>query len=276
MNRYPISDASFAQVVDYYQYDKDLPLEGIVIDSWPADPSYALDKVEYRSTHDERVPAYFAYLSSEVRKERRLPAVLLLHGSSMFLGKNEDWAREWRDLLVRQGYCVLCADFYGYGERRRADTLRQPGDYSFRDAFVQCVTDQRRGLDYLLTREEVDPTRIVLMGGSLGGWFGVLVAGLEPRLAGLVLTVSSAQPGGAPTDDPLARFYHTLNFAPRVRAPVLMVNSEADGRPQGEELFEALPNPKRQIWYDHTEHYLPPRDFSSDILDWLHGLLRIG
>ena len=98
-----------------------------------------------------------------------------------------------------------------------------------------------------------------------------MVAGLENRFAAVVLTVTGAWPE-APTDDPFERFWHTLNFAPRTTAPVLMVNATGDGRASGKELFAAMPEPKRQIWYE-SNHYLPPREYNKDIVAWLHARL---
>lgn len=74
------------------------------------------------------------------------------------------------------------------------------------------------------------------------------------------------------TDDRVARYIHTLSFAPRITAPVLMVNATGDGRPLGEELFTAMPEPKRQIWYE-TDRYQPARAYSAGILAWLRQRL---
>ena len=38
---------------------------------------------------------------------------------------------------------------------------------------IQSVTDQRRGIDFLFSRPEVDTTKVALMGGSMGGYFGL-------------------------------------------------------------------------------------------------------
>ena len=128
--------------------------------------------------------------------------------------------------------------------------------------------DQRRGIDYLLTRSEVDNDRIALMGGSLGGFYGTFVSGVEDRMMAIVLTVTSAWPADRATDDPTVRFSHTLNFAPWFSAPTLMVNADGDGREAGEELFNVVPEPKQQIWHE-SSHYLPPREYNEDILAWL-------
>lgn len=70
----------------------------------------------------------------------------------------------------------------------------------------------------------------------------------------------------------LIKFGHTLNFVPHVSAPILMVNATGDGRELGEELYRAMPEPRKQIWYE-SNHYLAPREYNEDILAWLHKYL---
>ena len=265
-NRQPVSEEVFATIADRYEYDRSQPLDTSVIGVWPHRRPYIIEKVEFSSINNERVPAYFTYPKDSIFSiATRHPAVLLLHGANDFWGKNEDWSLEWMDILAREGWCVLVADFYGFGERKKAG---QKPQWWVSGSYIQAVTDQRRGIDFLFSRPEVDTTKVALMGGSMGGYFGTFVAGLESRFTTVVLTVTGTSSVGA-TDDALHRFRHILNFAPRVSAPVLMVNATGDGRPFGEELYNAMPEPKQQIWYE-SEHYLPPREYNEDILNWLH------
>lgn len=51
-----------------------------------------------------------------------------------------------------------------------------------------------------------------------------------------------------------------------------MVNATGDGRELPEELFRAMPEPRKQVWYE-SDHYLPPRQYNEDIVAWLHEYL---
>ena len=51
VSRTPVEDTAFAQIADLYQYDADLPLEGVTVGSWPARIPYVIDKVIFTSTH---------------------------------------------------------------------------------------------------------------------------------------------------------------------------------------------------------------------------------
>lgn len=272
-NRVPVDINTFAQIAEHFQYDRSMPLKSQVIGFWPHRNPYTIEKVSFESIHGKRVPAYFA--CPKDTNGTQYPAVLLLHGRNEFWGKNEDWALEWMDILARSNRCVLVPDLPGFGERKQADEpySSRVGPYTRRDMTIQSVTDQRRGLDYLFSRFEVDTTKVGLLGGSMGGYYGTLVAGLDKRLSAVVITVAGAWPSGVSTNDSFLQYRHTLNFAPRISAPVLMVNATGDGREGGEELFMAMPEPKKQIWYE-SSHYLPPREYNADIMAWLDLHLR--
>ena len=266
MSRQPVDAEIFTRIAEHYQYEADLPLEPVTVGSWKARIPYTIDKVIYSSTHSERVPGHFAHPSDAGPGPH--PTILLVHGANSFWGRTEGWAMDWLDILARAGYCVLCIDNANHGERMTEPlNIMEAGSYRHREWMIQCVTDQRRGIDYLQTRPEVDPSRISLFGGSLGGWIGCLVGGLDERFAAVVLTVIGAWVDGD-TDDPRSCWVNMLNFVPHFSAPTLMVNATGDGREPGEELFAAMPDPKQQIWIE-SSHYLPPREHNAEILTWL-------
>jgi cephalosporin-C deacetylase-like acetyl esterase len=95
-----------------------------------------------------------------------------------------------------------------------------------------------RALDYLLTRPDWDGKTIVLTGGSMGGQQSLVLAGLRPGkiTAALVCVPAGADANGDlhgrkagypnwPSDNPdvmkTALFFDTVNFASRIKAPVM-------------------------------------------------------
>jgi dipeptidyl aminopeptidase/acylaminoacyl peptidase len=269
-----VDDAAFRQIADLFQYDHTLSLEAATIGVWPYRIPYVIEKIAYRSAHNERVPGYFAH--PIVEQGQRFPAVLLVHGSNGFWGKNEDWVQDWLDVLVRSGRCVLVIDNYGFGERMLNPDIEEERllPYKTRDMVVQSVIDQRRGIDYLETRPEVDSKKIGLLGGSRGSWIGAMVAGLDPRFSAVVLTVTQESNGS--TDDPNRRYRHTLNFVPRITAPVLLVNATQDKPVRSElakEIMGLLRVPKRQVWYE-TGHYIAPKTGNKEALEWFDTYLK--
>jgi dienelactone hydrolase len=266
----PVDATTFAQIADLFQYDRTLPLEAITLGDWPYRIPYVIEKISYRSTHNEIIPGYFAHPQTSPGK--RTAALLLVHGSNGIWGKNEDWALDWMDVLARSGRAVLVIDNYGFGERLKpgeGEQGRPMGAFETRDMVIQTVVDQRRGLDYLESRPEVDPSKIGLLGGSRGGWIGAMVAGLDHRVKAVVLTVV-AEPRGTTTDS-FSRYQHTLNFVPHIGAPVLMVGASRDKPSRvtfDRQLYAFLPGPKQEIWFE-SEHYIPPKQNNQEILQWL-------
>jgi hypothetical protein len=62
---------------------------------------------------------------------------------------------------------------------------------------VRNVVDLRRAIDLLLDRDDVDPKRIALVGYSLGAQAAALTAGVEDRLAGVILQAPPSHLDGA-------------------------------------------------------------------------------
>jgi len=104
--------------------------------------------------------------------------------------------------------------------------------------FLNMYLRDSRVLDYLLTRSDWDGKTLVLMGGSMGGQQSLALAGLRPEKISAVLV---CVPAGAdsngdlharkagypnwPSDNPAAMktglYFDTVNFASRIKAPVM-------------------------------------------------------
>lgn len=160
---------------------------------------YRIEKVIYESQ-----PGYFVtanlYLPSGPGPR---PAMLGTAGHSAGGKAYTLYQRVWIS-LARRGFVVLAVDPPGQGERLEyydADTGRSrlgsggTGEHTM--AGIQCLLtgtsfgryelwDDIRGVDYLLSRSEVDPKRIAVVGNSGGGTQSAYLAAVEPRLAAAV------------------------------------------------------------------------------------------
>lgn len=152
--------------------------------------AYTIEKLIYESRPNYPVTANL-YLPKN--KTGKLPAVLAACGHSR-TGKAEPKYQEFARNLARQGYVVLIFDPPAQGERFEYDNkpgepVVQWGVHSHIVAGNQMnllgwnfalweTWDGIRGLDYLLSRPEVDPKRVGLTGNSGGGtqttWLNVL------------------------------------------------------------------------------------------------------
>ena len=107
----------------------------------------------------------------------RRPTILVAHGNAGCLPDHDEFC----SFLADYGFNVLLFDYRGYG---RSDL---PTRGLRRD---DLVIDAQAALEYLLTREDVDPERVGLLGYSLGGNIGLAMAADEPR-ARAVATIAT-------------------------------------------------------------------------------------
>jgi cephalosporin-C deacetylase-like acetyl esterase len=113
---------------------------------------------------------------------------------------------------------VVYPIFKGTYERGGAEP---EGPNAERERVIAWSRELGRTLDYLATRNDIDSSRIGYYGVSQGGDAGVILTALEPRLKASVLQGSGLWRAWPSEID-------LLNFAPRVRAPTLMLNGLYD------------------------------------------------
>jgi pimeloyl-ACP methyl ester carboxylesterase len=142
---------------------------------------------EYRASLETmQIPSHGALMNALVyvaAGEGPHPTVILLHG---FPGneRNLDLAQDMR----RAGWDVLYFNYRG--------AWGTPGDFSFSHG----IEDTAAALAYLrqpanAARLRLDPTRIVLVGHSMGGFMTVQAAATDPAIKGIAI-ISAADLGG--------------------------------------------------------------------------------
>ena len=163
------------------------------------------------------------------------------------------------------------------GTFERGDDLKS--DYpnttsSYRDHVIAWSKDLGRSIDYLETRPEIDRNKLAYQGFSWGGAMGAVLPAVEDRIKVCVLVVPgfNLQKSLPEVDE--------LNFAPRVRLPVLMLNGRFDFfypvESSQEPMFRLLGTPKerkRHMVYE-TGHNIPRNEMIKETLDWLDRYLR--
>lgn len=182
-----------------------------------------------------------------------------------------------------------------------------PRDYrsvgnSDRDSsyFLQMYLRDSRALDYLLTRPDWDGRTIVLTGGSMGGQQSLALAGLRPdRISAVLVCVPAGADSNGdlharkagypnwPSDNPdvmkTALYFDTVNFAPRITAPVMAGLGFIDTISPPAGVWTALnqiPGPVEALAMIESEHdNLTPakaRACSSRVNEILDQLVHLG
>jgi dipeptidyl aminopeptidase/acylaminoacyl peptidase len=222
----------------------------------------------------------------------RLPTLFWIHGGP--IGMTADaWHWRWNPLLlVAQGYAVV-----------------QPnprGSTGFGQPFVQgvwgnvwgdqCYRDLMAVADAMEQRSDIDPKRIMAMGGSFGGYMTNWIGSQTDRFRCLIthasvctmaqFTGTTDHPawwylemgGEDPYADPL-RFdrYAPIRYIKQWKSPVLIIHGELDYRcpiNEGLNLFEALQYhrvPSELLVFPDENHWiLKPRN----IVVWYEAVLE--
>jgi dienelactone hydrolase len=135
----------------------------------------------------ERVPGII--IRSEKTATHR-PAVILLHGT----GDSKEGMLDLASALAVRGFIAVAIDGRYHGERTKTgydDAILRAYITGKEHPFLyDTVWDVMRLIDYLETRDDVDPKRIGLMGISKGGMETYLAAAADPRIAVAVPCIS--------------------------------------------------------------------------------------
>ncbi|MCJ8014088.1 alpha/beta fold hydrolase [Paenibacillus sp. KQZ6P-2] len=112
------------------------------------------------------------------RCEERSPLVVICHG---FVGSRVGVDRlfvKTARILAEEGYMVLRFDYAGCGE--------SSGHYG-KEGLESMIAQTRTVLDYALECGNVDPSKVTLIGHSLGGAVAILTAVRDRRVKNLIL-----------------------------------------------------------------------------------------
>jgi len=182
----------------------------------PEDPTVGADvQRTWLDIPGGRVEAFLLRPSSP--PQGGAPLVIYAHGNGELV---DYWLPEFKD-LQRQGIGILLVEYPGYGR-----STGVPSETSIREALAAAY-------DWAVSQPEVDPTRVVGYGRSLGGGAICALAGVR-TLAALVLesTFTSVRDVAAdvfgvprvPVDDS----FDNLRCVAHYRMPVLILHGEAD------------------------------------------------
>lgn len=174
-------------------------------------------------------------VNAEGEKPEKMPAMLCPHGhfeghTPAALG--EGWGRYREEqqvrcaMLAKMGVLVFSYDMFAWGE----SSLQVP--YAqHRDALaIQLQTwNSLRAVDYLLSRQDVDPHRLGVTGASGGGTQAFLLAAVEPRvtLSVPVVMVSCHYCGGCACESGLP-----IHFVPGMSTNNAEIAAICAPRPQ--------------------------------------------
>jgi eukaryotic-like serine/threonine-protein kinase len=265
----PVPDAVFKIYEGMYAYDR-TPLDAKLESEDDSSPYWRKQRITFNATYGkERVIAYL-FLPKNVSPPYQT-VVYFPHSGAQAFHSLEDTQLARIDFLVKSGRALMFPIYKDTYER-----LGNPpdaGTIAERQETVQQADDLRRSMDYLETRKDIDFARVGYFGISWGAALGPIMTALEKRFKVAVFVA-----GGCDTQSVLPEA-DPMNFAPRVKIPVLMLNGRYDFEIPfetcQEPLFRALgttAQDKKHVLYD-TGHVPPQLPIMKESLDWLDHYL---
>jgi pimeloyl-ACP methyl ester carboxylesterase len=255
-----------------YEYDADLPLQAQVTETG-TNSFFTSYSVTIEAVDGTTIPA----MLHRPNLPEPVPCVLLLHGLG---GDKASYSLPLALALAPKGVAVMAIDARLHGERAEPDTQMLSADLAAsRDAMINTIIDNRRALDYLDTRLDIAHERYMLIGASLGGIQGAMLAAVDERIKSAVLIVAGGQLDAMflsskhPATETFREAGYSAgalrralwdvepvnfigHFAPR---PLLMINGAQDDTIPPENataLHRAADEPKQIVWYEGG--HIPP------------------
>jgi cephalosporin-C deacetylase-like acetyl esterase len=207
-------------------------------------------------------------------KEGKFPALMLLQYAGVYALNAKSVASR-----AAEGWLVMDVDSHdklpsepqGNAPQNYAAVGNTDRETSY---FLKMYLRDSRALDYLLTRPDWDGKTIVLMGTSMGGQQSLMLAGLRPEKITAVLV---CVPAGADLNADLhgrkagypnwnskdaavmktALYFDTVNFASRIKAPVLAAMGFIDTTSPPAGIWTELnqiPGPKEPLPMIESDH----------------------
>jgi acetyl esterase/lipase len=273
---HPVDNKTFQGFLDFFAYDKSLPLQTQVIDVKEQE-GVRVEHLSFQSTSGVRVFAYF-YRPAGVAPEKS-PSVVHLHGGSP-PGKDAPSSKIISELLARGGWNVLSIDMQYFGERSTSlmttytEQEKHERLYNQQTTYLawvtQTVKDVSRSYDFLVSERGADPRRVGLVGFSRGAIVGAIVGGADNRFAVVALLYGAHF-------DALERGHFAAacpaNFIGHISPrPLLMINGTQDTdhiKGTSVEPLYRLAKPPKQIIWANSGHQLPSDEHRAELLKWL-------
>ncbi len=254
----PVSRGEFEEFLQFYQYDR-LEAEPEIVETVET-PDWT--RIQLRYTGPVQSSPVTAYLWLPKNAEPPFQTFLYVPDAGVFYDYSSVFSVE-RTIggNIRSGRAAFTVVTRGMIGRDTEPGYTWPAATAvrYRDNMAQRAADIQLGVDYLLSRDDIDPDKLIYAALSWGAATELTQAGIERRTSAIVLIGGGIDHRSRPTrpeTDP-------VNFAPYLDAPTLMVHGRHDEEIQwltrGLPLWNLLEEPKELALFDGAGH-LPPAE----------------
>jgi hypothetical protein len=172
--------------------------------------------------------------------------------------------------FIKSGRAVLAVVLEGFPERDWpiSRTPPSPETVEYRDQVLNWLTDERRGLDYVATRSDLDASRVAYVASSVDGGLKLGLPAIDQRYRSVILSGAAL----FQADTRVLPDINPINLVPYIRAPKLLLQGRYDEdsrlKTQAEPLYKLLREPKRILLYDGG-HAPTPEFYVPAVNAWL-------
>jgi class 3 adenylate cyclase/dienelactone hydrolase len=268
----PVDDKTFDIYRAQFSYD-DTTLDVKTEDTISFE-NWTVEKISFDAGYNkERMEAY-VYLPKNVSPPFQ-PIIFYPGSQALFTEKFNVASVEGRiDFILKSGRALIHPVYKGTYERQDGIRSDLPESTVFyKDHVIMWRKDLGRTLDYLETRKDMQMDKVGYVGWSWGGFMGGIIPAIETRIKAIVLNV------GGMCMTPSLPEVDQINFLPRIKQPVLMLNGKHDMyfpvETSQKPMFNFLgtaPEHKKLILYD-VGHLVPRTDFVKESLAWFDKYL---
>lgn len=270
----PVDDETFELLRQFYAYEK-ADLNPVIEEVGETSEYWVKQKVTFDAAYgNERV---MAYLFLPKNSKPPYQTVVFFPGSGAITKTSSaEFSMRLFEFIMKTGRALFYPIYKSTYERRDGYVHPPINLQSYQAHNVYWYQDLARSVDYLMTRSDIEGDKLAYFGWSWGAERGPLYLALENRfkvgilvVGGFILVPESKQ---VPHAD-------QINFAPRVKTPILMINGHYDYIFPYEKsqlpMFRFLGTPdehKAHILYD-TDHNVPLSEVIKHSLIWLDKYL---
>jgi DNA-binding winged helix-turn-helix (wHTH) protein len=264
----PVDDRVFRVLTSFYSYDR-TALNAV---QEPVDERasyWRAQRITFDAAYGRQRVIAWLYLPNNGKPPYQT-VIFAPSGHAYTVGSIDEAEIKRMDFLMKSGRAVLFPVYQGTFERRLQSA---PGPSMERDLILDQSKDLRRSIDYLETRRDIASGRLGFFAISGGARMGLLALPQEPRIAAAVLADTGLPAARRPPE------LDAINFAPRLRAPVLLLNGRDDFVFPVESaqlpllhLLGAPEKDKRHVLFDRG-HRGPEKEYIKETLDWFDRYL---
>ncbi len=264
----PCSDEEFEIYKSLYTYDK-AELNPFIELRQDLSRSSFMETVSFDAAYDnERV---IAHIFLPKNSDPPYQTIIYFLGDFAFFSSSIfEHGYEYVEYFTKDGRAVVVPAFKGHLERRFEwltwDSIVPPTRW--RDIMLKWYKDLARTIDYLETREDIDTEKLAYMGLSGSAGRPLALLGVEDRIKAAIL-LSGGLYKLLPEVNP-------INFLPRIKIPVIMLNGKYDyqfpveiSQDPMSRLFGTPEDDKYHMKYETGHNVWDKKDWVKDTLAFL-------